>query len=260
MIDIHSHVLPGLDDGSRSMEESIEMIRMARESGTTALAATPHANPVFPFDSERVDALIAELQQQAGNGLLLFRGCDFHLMHANIQDALANPFKYALNGKRYLLVELSDMVIFPNTGQLYSELESVGLKLIVTHPERNLILQRRPELIEEWVGQGRLMQVTAGSLLGRFGKRAQQLSRQLMDQGLAHFLASDAHDTDSRPPRLDEGYRWLAENHSPAMAELLCVTHPRAVYEGEDLDLSKFPPAKAGGGNGRSFLRRLFGR
>lgn len=260
MIDIHSHVLPGLDDGARSKEESLAMIRMARETGTTALAATPHANPVFPFDSDRVDALIAELQAETGDGLVLFRGCDFHLMHANIQDALANPFKYSLNGKRYLLVELSDMVIFPNTGDLYSQLEDVGLKLIVTHPERNLILQRRPEMIEEWVAQGRLMQITAGSLLGRFGKRAQQLSRDLVLRGLAHFLASDAHDTESRPPRLDEGYRWLAENHSPAMADLLCVIHPRAVFDGEPIDLSAFPPPKASTRKGLSFFRRIFGR
>jgi protein-tyrosine phosphatase len=260
MIDIHSHILPGLDDGARSIEESLQMLNIAGEAGTKVIAATPHANPTYHYDPERIDELLTELQAAAGTGIVLVRGSDFHLMHSNIMDALSSPGKYALNGKCYLLVELSDLVIFPNTGDQYQRLEDCGLKLIVTHPERNLILQRRPELIEEWVAQGRLMQVTAGSLLGRFGKRAQQLGAELVEKGLAHFLASDAHDTEHRPPRLDQGFQWLCQNHSRALAEQLCIEFPRAAIDGAEIDLEGFPPAKAPEAPEGGLWRRLFGR
>lgn len=260
MIDIHSHILPGLDDGARNKEEALLMLQQARDTGTTVIAATPHANPTYHFDLEQVDRLLLELQAEIGTGIVLVRGSDFHLTHNNIMDAVSFPFKYALNGRRYLLVELSDLVIFPNTHEQYQRLEDAGLRLIVTHPERNLILQRRPELIEEWVAQGRLMQVTAGSLLGRFGKTAEQLAIRLVDQGMAHFLASDAHDTSHRPPRMDQGYRWLVEHHSKAMAEKMCVEHPSAAIEGNEIDLKGFPPTRMPERPAGGFLSRLFGR
>lgn len=255
MIDIHSHILPGIDDGARNLDESIEMIQVARRTGTTAIAATPHANSTFKFDLVRVDSKLNELRASVEPDIVLYRGCDFHLTHKNILDAVASPFKYCLDGKRYLLVELSDLVVFPNTHEQYQKLEAAGLKLIVTHPERNLILQQRPELIQEWVSGGRLMQVTAASLLGRFGKRAEQLSHRLLDEGMVHFLASDGHDPIHRPPRLDEGYRWVERRYGKQWADVLCLHNPKCAIEGTDLDLSRFPPPRE---DPAGFWARLF--
>ncbi len=221
-------------------------------------AATPHANPTFQYDPHRNEELILELQSAAPAGLLLVRGSDFHLTHNNIMDAVRFPFKYTLNGNRYLLVELSDLVIFPNTGDQYQRLEEAGLKLIVTHPERNLILQQRPELIDEWVEQGRLMQVTAGSLLGRFGRRAQELGRQLVARGLAHFVASDGHDAEHRQPRLDQAYQWLTNHHGRPMADLLCLDNPRAAIEGGEIQPAPSPGNQPEPASSRSLWRRLF--
>ncbi|WP_321477850.1 CpsB/CapC family capsule biosynthesis tyrosine phosphatase [uncultured Paludibaculum sp.] len=242
MVDIHSHVLPGIDDGSKSMEETVEMIRMAREHGTTLLVASPHADTQYSYDSTHIEELLAEARAFAGPGIELVRGCDFHLMFDNIEAALRQPMHYTINQKGYLLMELSDLTIFPNTGDLWSQLEDAGMTIVLTHPERNPLLRQRLELIQEWVGQGRYMQVTGQSLLGLFGKKAQEFARQLLDLGLVHFIASDAHDLQGRPPRLDQAFQWISENYSPRLAELLCVEHPAAAVRGEALDLSEFPP------------------
>lgn len=259
MIDIHSHVLPGLDDGASTMEETLAMLRVARESGTTAIVATPHADTRFRFDPGRVDALIAEALELAGGGIALHRGCDLHLMYDNVLDALEHPARYTINGRGYLMVELSDLVIFPNTGELFDRLEQRGMRIVVTHPERNPLLRQRLELIEEWAAKGRYFQITAQSLTGRFGQRAQAFSQTLLDRGLAHFIASDAHDVESRPPRLDHAFGWVRDRYGEPLARLLLVDHPAAALEGKPLDLSSFPPPRPGKPVRKNIFSRLFG-
>ncbi len=256
MIDIHSHILPGLDDGARSMAETIEMIEIARARGTTAIVASPHADTKYSYEPERIEELLTEARSLAGPGIELVRGCDFHLMSSNVEDALRHPARYTIGGRCYLLMELSDLLIFPNTGSLWSELEAAGMRIILTHPERNPLLRQRLELIEEWVEQGRYMQVTAQSLLGVFGPKAQEFADQLPDRGLVHFLASDGHNAKHRPPRLDQGFDWVARRYSPQLAQLLCEDHPRAVVAGEALDLSEFPPKTEKRGLFSRLLRR----
>ena len=112
MIDIHSHILPGLDDGPESVDESVAMLRIAAEAGTTDIVATPHSNLDYSFDPEQISERIAELSEAAGPAPHIHRGCDFLLSYDNIQDALANPTRYTINHRGYLLVEFSDLLIF----------------------------------------------------------------------------------------------------------------------------------------------------
>ena len=257
MIDIHSHILPGIDDGAETMENTVELLRLARDTGTTAIVASPHADPQYKFDPEKVDALLAAAQERVGEGIRIVRGCDFHLMLDNIQDALAHPTRYTINAGPYLLMELSDMLIFPNTGRMWEELENAGMRIILTHPERNPLLQDRMERIEEWVAQGRYMQLTAQSLLGRFGPKAQRFAVSMIEKGLAHFVASDGHDLRARPPRLDLAFQWVTAHYGAELAELLFVAHPRAVIAGEPVESWMPKPDRASSGG---FLSRLFGR
>jgi protein-tyrosine phosphatase len=242
MIDIHSHVLPGLDDGSRSLEQSVAMIRIAAETGTTDLVASPHANLEFQFDPERVEQRLAELEK-AGGGVRLHRGCDFHLYFDNIHDALAHPTKYTINHKGYLLVEFPDLLIAKSTPEVFSQLLQSGMTPIITHPERNFLLHKRMPELESWIDSGCLVQVTAQSLLGRFGAEARGVAQQLMKRGLVHFIASDAHDEEDRTPRLDLAYKLVADRYGQERAELLFVTNPRAVIEGQPLP--EQPPPEA---------------
>lgn len=235
MIDIHSHVLYGLDDGARTIEDSVAMVRMAAEHGTTDLVATPHANPNYRFDPRIVEERLAEISAASDHAVRLHSGCDFHLSYDNIQDAIEHPRKYAINQHRYLLVEFSDLLIFNNTAEILSRLREAGMTPVITHPERNSLLRQRIDRIAAWVEDGACIQVTAQSLYGGFGRRAAEFSRTLLDRRLVHFLASDAHDCEHRPPRLDLAHAWVKEHYGEEWAEALCVTNPKATLTGESL-------------------------
>ena len=237
MIDIHSHVLYGVDDGARTLEDSVAMVRLAAEHGTTDLVATPHASPNYRFQPEIVKERLAEIAAASDNVLRLHTGCDFHLSFDNVQDAIANPEKYTINHLRYLMVEFSDLLIFYNTTEIFSRLVDAGMTPVITHPERNGLLRQRIDQIAQWVAGGAAVQVTAQSLLGGFGRRAADFARTLLDRRLVHFLASDAHDCEHRPPRLDLAYTWVKERYGEELAEALCVTNPRATLTGESLEV-----------------------
>jgi len=244
MIDIHSHVLPGIDDGARSMEESVAMMRQAAECGTTDIVATPHSNLEYRFDKDLVRAKIAELAQTVGGEPRLHCGCDFHLSYENIQEALASPTAYTINHHNYLLVEFSDLLIFKNTSEIFEMLLGAGMVPVITHPERNALLQQRLSDLEGWVNAGCLLQVTGQSLLGRFGKRAKSFATTLLDRGLAHVIASDAHDTVDRTTDLSGAWSHVLENYGEEWADRLFVTNPSRVLLGKPIDPAPPPPRR----------------
>ena len=233
--DIHSHILYGVDDGAKTREESLAMLQLAAASGTTDIVATPHVNGQFEFDPELIDERIAELS--ARSAVRIHRGCDFHLEAENIEDAISNPDKYTINNRGYLLVEFPDLSIFTSTDEILSDLVGAGMMPIITHPERNGRLQQRLDDIARWVELGCLVQVTAGSVTGRFGKRARTCVDQLMERGLVHFVASDAHDLQHRPPSLREAHAAMSRKWGAARVEPLFVDNPRAVLTGEPIDV-----------------------
>jgi len=239
LVDIHSHVLYGLDDGPRTFEESLAMIHMAAEHGATDLVATPHANFDYQFDPDRVAERLAEVSSAAGAALRLHSGCDFHLTYENIEDAIQHPSKYAIAHKRYLLVEFSNLMIFHNTHEIFTRLGEAGLVPVITHPERNSLLRQRLEEIARWVEGGACVQLTGQSLTGEFGRKARVFCRSLLDRGLVHFVASDAHDCEHRPPRLDQARDWLKGHYGQDAADLLCTTNPRFALEGEPVESLK---------------------
>ena len=241
MIDIHSHILPGLDDGSKSLDESIEMLRQAAAAGTTDIVASPHANQEYVFDPLVVERKIGELQAAVGDAPRIHYGCDFHLTLENIDDAMRSPEKYTINHRGYLLVEFSDFLIPKTTDQLFARMMQVGMRPIVTHPERNQLLQRRLPELEEWVAQGAHLQVTAQSLMGRFGRAAKDCAHELMGHGLVHFLASDAHDTKWRTTQLDEARKYVDERFGPEAGLRLFEENPRSVLAGASLSSVPLP-------------------
>jgi protein-tyrosine phosphatase len=238
-VDIHSHVLYGLDDGARTADESVAMLETAATSGTTDMVATPHANGEYRFQPALVDARIAELRPRTT--VRIHRGCDFHLQADNIQDALAHPERYTVNHKRYLLVEFPDMTIFPSTERILNTLLDAGLVPIITHPERNPMLRHRMDDLAKWVQNGCYAQVTAASITGLFGPRARKGADDLFQRGLVHFVASDAHDRTHRTTSLREAYAQLAADFDEALVRPLFEDNPRAVLTGAAIDF-ELPP------------------
>ena len=236
MIDIHSHILPGLDDGPATLEECVAMVRVAAQTGTTDIVASPHASLEFRFDSSLVDEKIAELAAACGEVVRIHRGCDFHLTYDNIQDALAHPETYTLNRRNYLLVEFSDLLIARSSDAIFARMREAGIVPVITHPERNWLLQQRLPHLEKWVATGCCLQITAQSLVGRFGREARDCAWELLRRNLAQFVASDAHDPADRTPRLDLAYQQIARKLGEAHAERLLVSNPRAALEGQFLE------------------------
>ena len=233
---------------------AVEMCRAAADDGVTHLVATPHSNYSYTFDPDLNRQLLTELQEIVGEKPKLLLGCDFHLSYDNIQICAQNSKDFTINQTSYLLVELPDQFIPDHITRVYYDIQVAGLKPIITHPERNALLQRKPELVEQWVSIGCLVQVTAQSYTGGFGSRARRFSEQLLDAGLVHFFASDAHDVKRRPPLLSHCYRKVAKEKGEAIADLLLKQNPEAVING--LPMPPQPDWTDGDGVGKK--RRWF--
>ena len=232
MVDLHCHILSGMDDGARSFDESLAMAEMAIADGITHVVATPHASPEFRFDYANVKREAEKLQAALGIRLNLATGCDFHLSPENIGALKKMRSPFCIHQKDYLLVEFNEFAIPPAMDQTLYEIQLAGLRPIITHPERNGILRAQPERLEKWIRNGCYGQVTGGSLTGSFGSNIAAISKEWIGRGLVHFIASDAHDTEDRPPRLDLAFGALVERVGEAHAQLLSADNPRAVLTG----------------------------
>jgi protein-tyrosine phosphatase len=180
MVDIHCHILPNVDDGPTSWETCVSMCEMARADGVEHIVAAPHANSKYRYRREALAELLEELSRRVKGSPKLSLGCDFHLSYENLVDALAHPAQYAIAGTQYLLVELSDFSVPPSVSDNLRRLLAAGMAPIITHPERNPVLQRTPQRVIDWVEEGCLVQVTANSLTGRWGQQALKTAEWLM--------------------------------------------------------------------------------
>jgi len=239
MIDIHSHILPGLDDGSKSWEMTLEMCRLAIRDGITHIVATPHADDTYVYSADRVRDLVTELDNKVGGQLALSMGCDFHLSFENIEDAIAHPQRYTIASKQYLLLELSEYGIPPQVSDSFRRLQATGIIPIITHPERNNILQRRPERVLDWVDAGCLVQVTASSVTGFWGEAARRIAMWLLENDAVYVLASDAHDDKYRKPILSEARDAVSRRFGADLARELVLDNPEAIVSGRTIPLPR---------------------
>ena len=252
MIDVHSHVLWGLDDGAETLEDSVAMLVIARAAGTTDIVATPHANARYKYNLDLIAERIRDLEGVPADLPFVHRGCDFHLSLDNINEALREPAKFTVNGRNHLLVEFSDTFIPPSTEEIFRQFIALGIVPVITHPERNPILQGAIDRLRIWTAMGCLMQVTAQSLTDRFGKAARSAAFSMLSERLVHVIASDGHDTVHRPPRLDAANEILHEKMGSEAADLLLIHNPRAILEGGKVWLA------ASGGVQREKKRKWF--
>jgi protein-tyrosine phosphatase len=238
MIDIHHHLLWGLDDGASSVEISLEMAKIAAADGITHVVCSPHANGQYTYEPGVIVEKISELQRLLDGEkieLKLGQGCDFHMSYENIQEAKLDPSRFSINGQGYLLVEIPDYGLPRGLTDIFYQLQLGGLTPILTHPERNPTLQGDPLRIVDWLRGGVLIQVTAGSVLGRMGKHAEKMAHELLANRWVHFLATDAHNTTSRPPKMREAFEVVAKKYGPDYARLLCVSNPLAAFKGKPM-------------------------
>ncbi len=261
MVDIHHHLLWGVDDGARDFETSVAMAKASAADGVTDIVCTPHSNGQFLFQPEENARKAGELQARLeadGIRLKIGLGCDFHLSYDNILDAKADPARFSINGLGYLMVEVPDYGIPPGLTETFYELQLAGLTPVLTHPERNPTLQQDLSRLAEWMRGGVLVQVTGDSVTGKMGKTAHRIVHQLLERRWVHFLATDAHNVTSRPPRLSQAHALVAKKYGEAYADSLVNANPLAVIQGKLFEPAEEPrglyePYKEPG-----WLQRLF--
>jgi protein-tyrosine phosphatase len=234
MIDLHSHILPGLDDGAPDLACSMEMARACVAGGVKVLACTPHIMPaVWPNSGPAIRESIADLQlrlDEAGIALRLVVGADNHLA-PSMAAGLRLGRLLSLNDSRYVLVEPPHHMAPPRMDVVFAELLEAGFVPILTHPERLTWIDGGYDIIRRLAKSGVWMQITAGSLTGSFGRRPQFWAQKMLAEGLVHILASDAHDARRRPPILAEGRDAAANLVGVDEATDLVLTRPLGVLK-----------------------------
>lgn len=240
MVDLHAHLLPGVDDGPATPEEAAEMCRRAAADGITAAIATPHQRHELWPNADRVDleTRFQSLRTMAPDGLDLALGAEIRVDSELVAevDALPGGSLLPLAGSRYLLLELPPLPVGPDPRAVVHELTVAGWRPVLAHPERIRWLAEAPAMLAGFVERGALLQLTAMSVTGEFGRRAQACCSFLLDEDLAHFVASDAHDPVNRPPVLSDAFRAIADGWGEARARRLTGDNPRAVLEGRPLE------------------------
>ena len=262
MIDLHCHILPAIDDGAKSLDISLQMARMACADGITVTACTPHILPsVYDNTGPAIKTAVGVLQKalnQAGIPLRPVVGADVHVA-PDLVVGLGDGRVPTLNCSHYVLLEPPHHVLPPNLDEYIFRLQTAGYTAIVTHPERMSWIEASYPLMRRLVHNGVWMQLTAGSLMGRFGRRPRYWAERMLDEGLCHLLATDAHNTTSRPPYLAEARDAAAKRLGEQEATYLVITRPQGV-------LNDVSPATLPALVGRpredssSGWRRIFGR
>lgn len=234
MIDLHSHILPELDDGSQSLQESLAMARMAVESGVTAIAATPHCTDDRAREVYAAWKLLSQALKESRIPLKLFPGMEIFGTEDTLR-LLHEGKLFTLNGSRYPLIEFSFHSDGEQETRILRSLCKTGLRPIVAHPERYSYVQYDPEIINRWYRMGCLLQVNRGSLLGRFGSRAQVTAEELVERNFAAVVASDAHSPQMRTPWMEDVKKLLVREFSPACARTLLLVNPGKILKDEPI-------------------------
>lgn len=256
MIDIHCHPLPETDDGAKSFDIAVAMLKMAAEDDVTHVVATPHCNFRYAFSAEQNRRKAAELQAAVGNAPEILLGCDFRLSYDNIRRLTQEHPSFSINGTQYLLVEFDDHFIPGQMDHVFYDIQVSGLTPILTHPERNAVCRRKLQDVYNWVARGCLVQITAQSYTGAFGSQPLRAAEQLLDLNMVHFVASDAHDTEHRPPILSSAYEKIASTRGQDLADRLFTKNPESVIHGKPLPPSPMPISPGSKKKWWSFLKR----
>ena len=247
MVDLHSHILPGFDDGATDLEASIEMARAAERDGTRTIVASPHVSLSYDATPSAIAAGVAVLRgalSERAIDLEVASGAEVSLPRlSDLDDQTLHEL--CLGEGMYLLIE-SPYSSSPFLEELLFDLRTRGFRPLLAHPERCPTFQRDRGLLERLVAQGMLCSVTAGSLTGGFGRTVQRFAHDLFRAGLVHDISSDAHNTDRRPPGLTTGLRALRSDlpELAGQADWYSREVPGAILRGEPVPSR--PPARAG--------------
>lgn len=250
MIDIHHHCLPGVDDGPRDLAEAADLIAMAAEEGIETIIATPHVlrGRWKQFTRVELEERLAALRDRVGSSPRLLLGSEYFFAHDMADVLRSGDTVLPLAGSRYVLMELAANSVPPMLEQPLYRAQLDGWIPIIAHPERNRVFQSRPSMLASMIDHGARVQVTATSLTGAFGPEARDASEIFLRRRLVHFIATDAHNTEKRPPRIKAALAAVAEIAGAEMTRALTRDNPLAVVENRGLpyDFEPEEPPQSG--------------
>jgi protein-tyrosine phosphatase len=238
-VDIHCHCLPGVDDGPATISESLSLCRALVDEAVTTVIATPHQLGRFSdhneakYVREQVAALNDQLESN-GIGLKVVPGGDVRVDERICRLIEADRILTLADGGKYILLELPHEV-FIDIEPLLAELSTLGIRAIISHPERHPIIAEHPSVLLRWLARSAYIQVTCASLLGDFGATAQQVAWHFMALGWVCFVATDAHDLDGRRPRMKSSYNQIRTKLGEMTANRVCIENPLRVVEGREV-------------------------
>lgn len=239
MIDIHCHILPRFDDGAASLEDSLAMARMAVDSGVTDIVATPHFPGVrktlqdIPAILDRYELLVDAIKRE-NLPLNLHLGSEVHC-RPQTQDLARHGQLITIAETPYLLTEFFFGESYEYMTQMLEILSDYGYIPVVAHPERYEVIQRDPELLEEWFRNDYVLQINKGSILGAFGKVAENTALWMLDYGFVHIIASDGHSPERRTTKMNRLRKWMLENYDEDYVRLLLEENPARLLRGEPM-------------------------
>jgi protein-tyrosine phosphatase len=240
VIDLHTHILPGIDDGAKDIDESLAMAQIGVNDGITIMVATPHVIS-REIDNRKQNILenvgyLNKCLEEAGIKLQILPGAEYRL-EPDLPRRLAAGELLTINDTgRYLLVELPAAMVSDYTGRILYDLQLQGIIPIIAHPERNVGLERNPELLQGLVSRGILAQITSTSITGQFGKSVKKTAWKLLQEGSAHLIASDAHSSHGRSPVLSLAFQELENRWGKDYARTLTYDNPRLIIEGQSVE------------------------
>ena len=240
MIDIHSHILPGVDDGSQTMEDSLELLSIAAESGVEGIVATPHCNIPDEYENlagPEMDRLWVRFEREykhAGINIRVYRGMEVFAT-PELPELLRNKLVWTINDTKYFLMEFSFTEDPKFCRDILDRCMEEGYRPVIAHPERYLFVQDDPQIAFDWCVSGCALQLNKGSLLGRFGRGPKAMAEGLLDHGLAACVASDAHSPDQRSTYMGEVRSYILDTFGEGYTELLLTENPRRILRGESL-------------------------
>ena len=255
MFDIHSHVLFEIDDGAKSLDEAVELCRMAHEDGTQAIVATPHIREsVWPNNRARIEQRLADLRGELARRAVpveVVLGCEVYFDAAMVEAVRSGAYPTYADRQRHVLFELPTHFVMRQVQEVVFELRTSGITPVLAHPERNAQVMKDMDAVRDLVRMGTVLQLTAMSVTGHFGRQAKRAADLLLDEELAQVVASDAHSPRFRSTRLRAAYDRVARRWGQERAETLFVSNPRRVVAGEEIDVPPREPRRPG------FFQRL---
>jgi protein-tyrosine phosphatase len=243
MIDIHTHILSEVDDGARTLDESVEMCRRSASDGITVMVATPHAHDSVhtTHDPEFLRTKVDELNKLLGGNPRIEVGCELRFTHDVVKQVCVTKTAPTLAGGLYVLLEFPHSLVPPGSERAIYQLMSNQIRPIIAHPERNEMLMGEPERFYQLVELGVLGQADTGSFTGQFGKKVQQTATVMLENGLLHILASDCHNTRNRLPGMSQASAAIAKMVGEDYARAMSTDNPSAVIEGASIPFRPMP-------------------